>query len=95
MLGKGQFMVLMGLSALVCTLVVANIVLFKGNRDAQNEFSTRTQYIQQTVQLEPIYQGVIRSLAELAAKHNDAQIRQLLASQGISFSVNPTQEAKK
>jgi len=85
----------MGLSALACVLAIANIVLFNGNREAQNEYSLRAQYIQQGLQLEPIYQGVIRSLAELAAKNNDVQISQLLASQGISFTVNPAPEVKK
>jgi hypothetical protein len=32
---------------------------------------------------------LIKSLADLAAKDNDAQLRELLASQGISFSANP------
>jgi hypothetical protein len=31
----------------------------------------------------------IKSLADLAAKDNDAQLRELLSSQGISFSANP------
>lgn len=95
MLKKWQFMLLTTLGAVALLLTITNIVLFKGNRDAQNEFATRAQYIQQSLQLEPVYQGLIRSLAELAAQRNDVQLSQLLASQGITFTVNPPQEARK
>ena len=70
-------------------LSISNAVLFNANRTKQAEIATRAQYIQQSLQLEPVYQAMIRSLAELAAKHNDTQLSQLLISQGITFSVNP------
>jgi hypothetical protein len=85
-LNKPQFFLLNGLGVAALVLAISNIVLFNGNRSAQNEFSLRAQTIQQSLQLEPVYQGLIRSLAELSAKHNDAQLRDLLASQGITFS---------
>ena len=85
MLNKQQFIVLNGLGVAALVLAISNIVLFNGNRSAQNEFSLRTQTIQQSLQLEPVYQKLIRSLAELSAKHNDTQLRDLLASQGITF----------
>ena len=92
MLDKWQFFLLSGLGAVALALAITNIVLFNGNRSAQNAYTTRAQYIQQSQQLEPVYQGLIRGLAELAAKKGDAQLGELLASQGISFSVKP-QEA--
>lgn len=88
MLTQWQFRVLIALAAVSLVLVCVNIVLVTGNREAQNEVSQRAQYIQQTQQIEPLYQGIVRNLAELAAKTNDPQIGQLLASQGITFSVN-------
>lgn len=89
MLMQWQLRLLTALAALALILAVTDIVMFNGNQAAQNEFSGRTQYIQQSLQLEPIYQGVIRSLAELSAKSNDEQIKNLLNSQGINFTVNP------
>ena len=96
MLSKQQFYLLTGLGAAALILAITNIVLFTGNRSAQNEYTTRSQYIQQSLQIEPIYQGLIRGLADLAAKQNDAQLRDLLASQGISFTYKPSaQESAK
>ena len=95
MLMQWQFRLLTGLSALALVLALTDIVMFSGNQKSQNEFNGRTQYIQQSLQLEPIYQGIIRSLAELSAKTNDQQIRNLLASQGINFTVNAGQGAGK
>ena len=76
------------LGALALILAIVNSVLFSNNRQEQNEISTRGQYIQQSLQLEPLYQSLIKSLAELAAKDNDKQIRDLLAAHGITFSAN-------
>ena len=91
MLKQWQFMLLTGLAVVSFALAVANIVLFTGNRESQNEFSTRAQYIQQSQQIEPLYQGIVRNLAEVSAKTNDPQISQLLTSQGITFTVNQPQ----
>jgi hypothetical protein len=88
LLNKWQFVLLTALALSASGLAIANIVLFTGNREAQNEFTTRAQYIQQAQQLEPLHQAIIRNLAEIAAQTNDDQIRQLLAAQGITFTVN-------
>lgn len=93
MLKQWQFMLLTALGLVSLALAVTNIVLFTGNREVQNEFSSRAQYIQQSQQLEPLYQGIVRNLAELTAKTNDPQIAQLLTSQGITFTVNQPQAA--
>jgi hypothetical protein len=90
-LKQWQFMLLTALAAISMVLAIANIVLFTGNREAQNEFSTRAQYIQQSQQIEPLYQGIVRNLAEVSAKTGDAQISQLLTAQGITFTVNQPQ----
>jgi uncharacterized membrane protein len=83
-----QYRALVLLGALALILAIVNAVLFSNNRQEQNEISTRGQYIQQSLQLEPLYQSLIKSLAELAAKDNDKQIRDLLAAHGITFSAN-------
>lgn len=83
-----QYRVLVLLGALALVLAIVNAVMFSNNRQAQNELAARGQYIQQSLQLEPLYQSLIKSLADLAARDNDAQLRELLSSQGISFSAN-------
>ena len=95
MLMQWQSRLVTALAALALVLAATDIVMFSTNQKSQNEFNGRTQYIQQSLQLEPIYQGIIRSLAELSAKGNDVQIKSLLASQGIRFTVNANQEQSK
>ena len=85
MLNKTEFRVTTGLSMLGLALVVANAALIESNRTAQVDLSTRNQYVQQSVQLEPIYQALVRGLADVAAK-GDAQIGTLLSSLGITFT---------
>ena len=94
MLKHWQFTLLTGLALVAMVLVVTNIVLYTGNREAQTEFASRAQYIQQSQQLEPLYQGIVRNLAEISAKTNDPQISQLLKSQGISFTMSPPKDAE-
>ena len=95
MLTTLQYRLLLALGVLALLLAVVNAVLFTQSRHSQNELATRGQYIQQSLQLEPIYQTLIRSLAEAAAARNDAAIRKLLAEQGITFSVNPQPAAQQ
>ncbi len=94
MLKQWQFMLLTAFGLVSVALVVTNIVLFTGNREAQTEFTNRAQYIQQSLQVEPLYQSIVRNLAEISAKTNDPQITQLLTAQGITFTVNQPQAPK-
>lgn len=89
MLKDWQFGTLSALGVVALVLVIANIVLFSGNRSTQAEIAGRQQFIQQSAQLETLYQQMVRSLAELSAKNNDAQLKSVLAAQGITFSVTP------
>lgn len=94
MVTKRQFLLLTGLGGIVLLLVLTNIVLYTRNRGMQETFAARAQYIQQSQQIEPVYRGVLGTLAQLAAGKDDEQIRQLLASQGISYSVNAQSDGK-
>ena len=89
MLKQWQFMLLTALAVVSLALVAVDIVLVSGNREVQTEVASRAQYIQQSAQLEPLYQGIVRNLAELSTKSKDPQIEQLLSSLGITFTVNP------
>jgi hypothetical protein len=89
MLKAWQFATLSALAVIALVLVVVNVALFSSNRTAQADVAGRQQFIQQSVQLETLYQQLVRSLAELSAKNNDAQLKSVLAAQGITFSVAP------
>ena len=71
MLKRWQFWLAMGASGLACVLVLANMALFTQNRAAQQAIATRQQYIQQSVQLEALYQQLVKGAAELSARNND------------------------
>ena len=60
------------------------------NRLQQQEINNRQLYVQQTAQLEGLYQQLIRVIAELSARNNDAALGAVLTRQGITFSVTPT-----
>lgn len=94
MLRPWQFKLLTALGAIALVLIVANGILFTQNRAVQAEANNRQQYIQQSVALESLYRDIVRALAELAVKSDDAQVRQMLAAQGINITVNaPAPEA--
>ena len=81
---------LFGGSVIFLLLVLANITLIMTNRTLQEQVASRNQFIQQSLQLEKIYQPLVRALAELAATRGDNQIKDLLNAQGINFSATPT-----
>lgn len=95
MLSKTQSTVLTVLGGMSLALVVVNMFLYSGNRGLSERISGRSQYVQQSLQLEGIYQSLVRGLAELAARNSDEQLRELLVSQGITFTVNPPQPAQQ
>jgi hypothetical protein len=84
-----QSRLLIGLAGLLLVLVVVNAVLFVGNRQIQREVAQRNQVIQQSLQLEPIYQSLVRALAESAVARQDEALRALLAREGIQVSATP------
>jgi hypothetical protein len=89
MLNRLQFSVVMVLAAATLVLVFANMALFSRNRAQQQEINNRQLYIQQSAQLEGLYQQLIRAVAELSARNNDTALGEVLARQGITFSVTP------
>lgn len=89
MLNKMQYRLLLLLALVLLALVLANIGLFYNNQVLSETTNGRQQYLQQSDQLQGIYNPMINSLADLSIKNNDFQIRELLASQGFTFNVNP------
>lgn len=84
-----QFWILTGLALAAAALAITNMVLFEGNRAAQAEVNARQQYIQQSIQLQGLYTEMVKALAELSVRNQDAQLGNLLGSLGISVSFTP------
>ena len=95
MILKWQFKLLTLLGASALVLVLSNALLFTQNRNAQGSLSQRQQFIQQTVPLEGLYRDIAKALAEMAVKGNDRQVLDMLATQGLSVTVNGTAGAAK
>jgi hypothetical protein len=78
------------LAILSLPLVGVNIYLVHINQGLQREVSDRQQFIAQSVQIQQVTRDLASLLANLAVKNNDEQIRQLLTSHGVTFSVTPS-----
>ena len=83
-----QFGLLTLLSVAIAATVATTLVMASGNRTLQGEVNARQQYVQQSVQLEALYREIVRALAELGARNNDAQVRDMLQRHGITYTLN-------
>jgi hypothetical protein len=93
-LSRFQHKLLLALAIAALVLVIVNMVLFSSNKVIQNQLSGNAQFIQQSQQIEPIYQSIIRTLAEVSTKTNDKQLAELLSAQGITFTVSTTPKSE-
>ena len=89
MLKRNEFWILTALAAIALLLAIVNMVVFSQNRAAQAEVGGRSQYIQQAAQLEPLYREMVKALADLAVRNNDAELRDMLTKQGITLTASP------
>jgi hypothetical protein len=77
---------LMIASVVMAAVVVANILIFEGNRTVQAEVSRRAQYLQQTVQVENVGREVVRAAVDAAIRTSDEALKSLLNQNGITFT---------
>jgi hypothetical protein len=80
------------LSVLSLVLLIANIALINSNRNLQDSANQRQAEISKGSSFANLNQGLVQALAEAAVNNNDAGIKDLLASQGIT--INPKAVAK-
>lgn len=73
-------------AALTLVLAVANAVLLSGNRATQADVNERQQFINQTVQLSRVNNGLIRALAESAVANKDDKLRDILTQAGVTVT---------
>lgn len=93
MLTRFQFGALLALGIAALALVSANIFMTTRARAAQVELAERQQFIQQSVALENLYRDIVKALAELGTKGGDRQLLEVLTSQGINVTFQPTAPA--
>lgn len=86
MLKRYEFWVLSAIGAGCVLFAVLNMALYTGNQSLQATVSQRTQYIQQSAELQPLYRQIVGALAELSVRNKDAQLRAVLAKQGINVT---------
>ena len=89
MLTRMQYLVLTTLASIALVLMVASMILFSQNRTAQAEVAARAQYVQQALQLQPLFQEMVKALADLAVRRGDDSLRELLVSQGVQMTQTP------
>lgn len=90
MLARWQFATLTVIAMLAVALAIVDIALHATNRTAQAEVAARTQYLQQTVQLQGLHQEIAKALAELAVRNQDPALRELLEKQGLARAPQAT-----
>lgn len=86
---RTQFWIATAAGIACFVLLALNAYLLRENRALQREVANRQQFVQQSVQLETLYREIVRALAELAARNNDADVRAMLGRHGITYTVNP------
>lgn len=86
--GAGAFWAATGLAGLCLMLVLVNGLLARTNESARQEVNQRQLSINESVREARQNQDLIQMLAVASARNNDAAIRDLLARNGVSFSVN-------
>ncbi len=84
MLAPWQFWTATVIALVVAMIAGYDMMLFSQNRSMQGELARRAQYVQQSVQVEPLYREMVKALADLSVRNQDKALSDLLASQGIS-----------
>jgi len=73
------------LAVLILILVLVNVLLTLGNQSLRQQLAQRQQLINQSIQMEAIHREIVTGIATIAVKTNDAELKNLLASQGVNL----------
>ncbi|MFK8049822.1 MAG: hypothetical protein AB8B81_15455 [Halioglobus sp.] len=90
-MNKSLYWSLTLLSVCALALVLANIVLFGGNRELQQEATERQQKINAGVQINQLNNQMIQLIAQTAVNQQDEDLRSLLLGNGVTIKDNPQQ----
>ncbi len=86
MLARWQFWVTTLVALVVAMLAGYDMMMFGQNRATQADLARRSQYVQQSLQVEPLYRELVRALADLSVRNQDKALSDLLAGQGITVN---------
>lgn len=70
------------------TATVAAIFVQSGNRDLQRDIARRQQEVNQALQLQPLNNQLIQTLAVMSVQRGDGQLAKVLADHGITVQAN-------
>ncbi len=93
MLARWQFWVATVVALIAAVVAGYDMMLFGQNRTLQAELARRSQFVQQTVQIEPLYRELVKALADLGVRNQDKALLDLLATQGITINAPATAPA--
>jgi negative regulator of sigma E activity len=85
---KAAWLAATALASAACVLAGVNIGLGSMNRSAQADLARLQNFNAQTPQIQRLVQVVATAVAEAAQRDNDKPLRDLLASNGITVTVN-------
>jgi uncharacterized protein HemX len=71
---------------------VVNVFLQQGNASLQHEVNERQKVVNDGIRLAQLNAQLVQALVNVAAQTDDKAIRELLAGQGITFTVNRPQQ---
>ena len=77
------------LGVLLIILALVNVLLTLGNQSLRQQLAERQQLINQSIQMEAIHREIVTGIATIAVKTNDAELKGLLASQGVNLGGDP------
>ena len=83
---------LVGMATLSLIFVIINLFLGHSIRSTQAEVNQRQQFINQSIRLNRINEGLIRLIAQTSISDNDDKLRDVLTRNGITVnrSSNPS-----
>ena len=83
------FLISTVLASIALLLVLVNSWLILANQSIRAEVGVRQQRINQALQWSRVNQELINALATSAVRNNNTALRDLLAQNGISYTVTP------
>jgi hypothetical protein len=84
---------LLGLFSLL--LLATDIYMAIGSRNLHEQINRNQSNLTAGQTFSQVNQNLVQALAEASVKNNDTQMKQLLASQGITVNANPSADAAK
>jgi hypothetical protein len=83
----------LGLAGVTLVLVFFNVWFVLDTQARQAEVNQRQQFINQSMQLSRLNEGLVRAIATAAVNTKDEKLRQLLSDQGINVTFTPNAAA--